>query len=310
MEHLYLFCLFFTFSIGFISFGIIVFLYVKTKEAVLRYYLYFYISFSLLSASVVWLTYIYINISWINADSLEFVAEIFATLVMFTTPLFLHFLLTDPHAKLKNVIFGGIALWIATQRPVITYIIKNQTLRQIDTHVAHTLFILVFLYTVVLGLYASGKVQDQHRKTLARTFSFLLASFLPGILIDEAIENMYIPNYPPVFFPLCYAIFSIIFARHFIKLYGHHPHISTLPEASSEQVPVEELFQNYNISPREQEVIRLILQGYSNQQIGDTLFISLSTVKKHVTNIYQKLGIKSRYELITLFKDMLIDSVD
>jgi DNA-binding CsgD family transcriptional regulator len=226
---------------------------------------------------------------------------------MFTTPLFLHFLLTDPHAKLKNIFFGGVALWIAAQRPIVMYVIKSQTFRQIDTHIAHTFFTLVFLYTVVLGLYASGKVQDQPRKSLARTFSFLLAGFLPAIMIDEVIENMYIPNYPPVFFPLCYAIFSIIFARHFIKLYGHHPQISTLPEASSEQVSVEELFQNYNISPREQEVIRLILQGYSNQQIGDTLFISLSTVKKHVTNIYQKLEIKSRYELITLFKDILSD---
>ena len=305
MEHLYLFYLFFTFSIGFISFGIIVFLYVKTKEAVLRYYLYFYISFSLLSASMVWLAYIYTNISWLYADSLEFVPEIFATLLMFTTPLFLHFLLTVPHAKLKNIIFGGVALWIAAQRPVIIYIIKNQTLRQIDTHVAHALFIFVFLYTVVLGLYASGKVQDQHRKTLARTFSFLLAGFLPGILIDEVIENIYISNYPPVFLPLCYAIFSIIFARHFIKLYGHHPHISTLPEASSEQIPVEELFQNYKISSREQEVIRLILQGYSNQQIGDTLFISLSTVKKHTSNILLKCDVKSRFELIALFKGTL-----
>jgi DNA-binding CsgD family transcriptional regulator len=166
----------------------------------------------------------------------------------------------------------------------------------------------VLFYTVLLGFYATGTVQDQIRKDLARNFSLLLAIFLPGIIIDFILDD--ILHIPPLFFPVFYAILSVIFTRHFIKLYGHHPQISTLPEASSEQVSVEKLFQDHNISPREQEVIRLILQGYTNQQNGDTLFISLSTVKKHITNIYQKLEVKSRYELIALFKNIALDSID
>lgn len=48
------------------------------------------------------------------------------------------------------------------------------------------------------------------------------------------------------------------------------------------------------LSPREREVLRQVAQGASNQQIADTLFISLRTVKAHVTSILTKLDLQSR----------------
>ena len=47
----------------------------------------------------------------------------------------------------------------------------------------------------------------------------------------------------------------------------------------------------------------LVLKGYSNQKIAETLFISLHTVKSHLRNIYPKFEVNSRYELITLFQN-------
>jgi DNA-binding NarL/FixJ family response regulator len=52
------------------------------------------------------------------------------------------------------------------------------------------------------------------------------------------------------------------------------------------------------LSTREREVLCLLAQGLSNQQIGDSLFISESTVKKHVNNIYFKLEVDSRAEAV------------
>jgi DNA-binding CsgD family transcriptional regulator len=51
---------------------------------------------------------------------------------------------------------------------------------------------------------------------------------------------------------------------------------------------------------REQETLRLVLQGASNKDIERKLFISASTVRNHLYNIYQKLGVKNRLELINL----------
>jgi predicted ATPase/DNA-binding CsgD family transcriptional regulator len=51
---------------------------------------------------------------------------------------------------------------------------------------------------------------------------------------------------------------------------------------------------SYGLSPREIEVLRLIAQGHSNQEIADALFVSLTTVKAHVRSILTKLDLSSR----------------
>ena len=51
------------------------------------------------------------------------------------------------------------------------------------------------------------------------------------------------------------------------------------------------------LSPREREVARLAARGYSNAQIAEELFISVETVKRHMSTIFEKLEIKSRSEL-------------
>ncbi|EMG37495.1 CheY-like receiver domain and an HTH DNA-binding domain containing response regulator [Desulfocurvibacter africanus PCS] len=50
------------------------------------------------------------------------------------------------------------------------------------------------------------------------------------------------------------------------------------------------------LSAREREVLLLIAQGLSNDEVGDKLCISLSTVKKHLCNIYAKLKISNRIQ--------------
>lgn len=48
------------------------------------------------------------------------------------------------------------------------------------------------------------------------------------------------------------------------------------------------------LSPREQEVLRLVVDGLANKQIARNLQISEKTVKGHLTSIFQKLGVQSR----------------
>jgi DNA-binding CsgD family transcriptional regulator len=52
------------------------------------------------------------------------------------------------------------------------------------------------------------------------------------------------------------------------------------------------------ISKREAEILLLIHEGLSNQQIADKLFLSENTIKKHISNIFQKLGVERRTEAI------------
>jgi len=53
-----------------------------------------------------------------------------------------------------------------------------------------------------------------------------------------------------------------------------------------------------NLSGREVEVIKLLARGMRNQEIANQLFISEHTVKVHVTNIFDKLGVRDRVEAV------------
>lgn len=55
--------------------------------------------------------------------------------------------------------------------------------------------------------------------------------------------------------------------------------------------------KNYGLTPREMEIIRVVVSGYPNKEIASRFCISEQTVKHHITNIFDKLGVYNRLEL-------------
>lgn len=51
------------------------------------------------------------------------------------------------------------------------------------------------------------------------------------------------------------------------------------------------------ITPREEEILKLVAEGHTSQQIADILVISVKTVERHRANLLQKLGLKDRLDL-------------
>ena len=76
--------------------------------------------------------------------------------------------------------------------------------------------------------------------------------------------------------------------------------IEKLETNNSTEKKFEALIKKNNLSEREADVLQLIFKGYNNQKISDELFISLNTVKYHIRNIYEKLNINSKNEVINL----------
>lgn len=58
------------------------------------------------------------------------------------------------------------------------------------------------------------------------------------------------------------------------------------------------------LSRREVEVLKLIETGCSNQEIAGRLFISIATVKRHISNIYAKLGVQNRTQAVSTGKEL------
>ena len=92
-------------------------------------------------------------------------------------------------------------------------------------------------------------------------------------------------------FSILFLVIGIILSR---KLF-----VKTLIVTQTNPVTIntEELTKS-GISKREAEILLLVHQGLSNQQIADKLFISENTIKKHISNIFLKLGVERRTEAI------------
>lgn len=81
-------------------------------------------------------------------------------------------------------------------------------------------------------------------------------------------------------------------------------HIMVLIEqiAEKREADFEKANKNYHLSKREAEVLRMLCKGYANKGIAEKLFISEYTVKDHIKQIMEKMGVKSRSEIIALMK--------
>ena len=55
--------------------------------------------------------------------------------------------------------------------------------------------------------------------------------------------------------------------------------------------------KTFGLTPRELEIVAAIVAGYTNKDVAQKFAISEDTVKRHLTNIYDKLGISNRLEL-------------
>ena len=91
------------------------------------------------------------------------------------------------------------------------------------------------------------------------------------------------------------------------------PKIHTVVIEKEVPVPVQESFvvdvvalEKLSLTAREYEVLQLMAQGHSNTEIAEALFLSLSTVKTHASNLFVKMDVTSRTKAIEKAKRLKI----
>ena len=119
-----------------------------------------------------------------------------------------------------------------------------------------------------------------------------------GIWSEESasLEIIVVPPFwkTPVFIGMCIlltAILLFIFFRGFRKLYK--PSISV-------EVDVGQIATRYKLTNRESDTLELLLKGESIQRMAQKLYISESTVQKHIYSVYKKLKIRNRLQLLNV----------
>jgi len=71
-----------------------------------------------------------------------------------------------------------------------------------------------------------------------------------------------------------------------------------LHDPQTEFIRNTSLISQLELSKRELEILNLMAQGYSNEEIAAKIFVSLSTVKSHNQNLFQKLDVKRRIQAV------------
>jgi DNA-binding CsgD family transcriptional regulator len=159
---------------------------------------------------------------------------------------------------------------------------------------------VMLLYSFVTSVRYYRLISEPARKKLALRFLLSFGILLPYIFYDIIVTMMF----SPVFFLVLVILFNHHFLTHSLHEARHSKEGSGPEQEKSAGTCIEELSAKYMLSPREQEVLLLLLQGLTNQNIGERLFISPNTVKTHISNIYQKIGVNRRYDLLALCKDL------
>lgn len=159
-----------------------------------------------------------------------------------------------------------------------------------------SLLFIVFVYALLFMFLKTRKVNDVNQRIALRRFSWLYVLIITLILVSINLSGIH--EIFGLFFILGYMGF------HLVPVLFLYFHLQKHYVIGRDEYSIEEkmaLFSDkYGISKREIEVMELICKGMTNQEISDSLFISVQTVKDHIHHIFLKTGVKNRVQLTNL----------
>ena len=163
-----------------------------------------------------------------------------------------------------------------------------------------SLTLMVYVYSLVQLFLQSGKFLDRKDRSNLRFFGLMYAIYTLGtVLLMHLSPRGLIFGYAFVFFTFSLHLIPLFF----LSIYLDKNFIE--PRAQQEfNRSLEAFTGRFEISRRESEIVELICRGKSNQDISDSLFISLQTVKDHIHRIYLKTGVKNRVQLTNLIRSI------
>ncbi len=159
-------------------------------------------------------------------------------------------------------------------------------------HIAVMLFCFA-LNVLILGRFAIGKIsapEDETIKAVKGIGLFYLSGCML-LFLSSAFSGYYHGIVSGLIY-MSFNIFPILWYRQNWATANNNLELAISGKGW------DGLCEKYGISSRQREIIEFILKGKSNKEIADALFIAPHTVKNHIYSLYQKLGVKSRMELV------------
>lgn len=178
---------------------------------------------------------------------------------------------------------------------------------------------LILLFAVLLGIgstigminiyYILGVIAKKYNSMRYIRLSLVfigLSGGITGILFGNLVENanLSLVSILVSVSSVCIMMLFLVLSPALSRSYYEDSWVSDA-ELSEIEDREAALFGQFHLSNREAEVCKLLLKGHTLRQISSILNIAYATVNTYYTNIYRKLNINSRTELILLFRNYL-----
>lgn len=206
-------------------------------------------------------------------------------------PFFLSWVIAKPWRKLQRmafyplalVYFGiGLASQIVESERFFFWVSVGQTL----------VFLAMYVFCIVTLWKNLKSIENKQSRDVCLAINIVSLALIPLCFF-----SLFFAAVKDFSYPVYVLAFSII------MLVYYYSRITIDVEEKKRSTLSLESLASYKITEREFSVIQLICDGLTNKEIAGELSISVNTVNNHVANIFDKMGVRSRIDLLKLLKE-------
>jgi DNA-binding CsgD family transcriptional regulator len=206
-------------------------------------------------------------------------------------PYFCHYLIGLPVFLTRKVVYACIAI-VFTVLSAFELIFNHTAIAAaVRSFGSFPLLYGTYLYCLILGVRNWGKLGSVFLNRIFKVIFLVTLAGLPFSIFQYFSEHAFLPGFME--YPLLFLMMNVSTIFFSFKYFDH--------PAFMENESLTDYFRNkFSISDREAEIVLAVKKGFSNQEIGEKLFISPRTVESHLYTIFQKTGVKNRVQLVNL----------
>ncbi|MBR1583097.1 MAG: response regulator transcription factor [Spirochaetales bacterium] len=207
-------------------------------------------------------------------------------------PYFLSWVIAKPWRRLHMLRFYPFAM-VYFGMGLTSLIVNNATFDRWAYTAQTLIFLGMYVYCLVTLWVNLKNIEDRSSRGVALSINIVSLSLIP-----LSILSVFFPAVADFSYPVYVFAFSIIIMVYNYIRFG----LDKQKEQNKPELSLESL-SRYRISEREFTVIQLICEGLTNKEIAQELSISVNTVNNHVANIFSKMEVRSRIDLLKALKE-------
>jgi len=171
---------------------------------------------------------------------------------------------------------------------LLSVLIRNEIVAVI---VQSAILFLICLYSIILLWSNLKNVPNEHSRGVCLAFNIVCLCMIPLAVLSFIFDDVRAFSYPSYIIVL-----SIVMMVYFFIRFNIDSNRDKKLELDNNS------FGDYKVTDRELEIIKLVCDGLTNKEIAAELNISVNTVNNHVANIFDKVGARSRVDLLNMIK--------